>query len=391
MIGSSGQRGGKTAPPPPECRIRADEFDAMMLWVALAMMTAAAMAAVAWPLLRKAPTLRSGSDLAVYRDQLDEVRRDQAAGRIGDREAEAAEVEVSRRLLAAADADAAETHVAATPARLRQTAVTAALFIVSFGSALSYLALGSPMLPGQPLASRNQNQSIETLLAQVENHLARNPEDGRGWEVIAPVYLRLGRIDAAIKARRNALALNGETSERQSGLGEALVAASDGKLTAEAKQAFQRAVDLDAGNIKARYFLGVAAEQEGHPATAVGMWQAMLVGAPADAPWADFIRREVARVSGSPGPSAEDVAAASGLSPEQRTAMVETMVARLAERLQRDGSDIEGWLRLVRSYMVLGDRNKALSAVADARRALASEPDKLHRIDEFVKELGLEG
>ena len=349
------------------------------------------MAAVAWPLLRSGRALRSGSDLAVYRDQLDEVRRDHAAGRIGDSEAEAAEVEVSRRLLAAADAEAVEANAVPAPARLRGAAATAALLMVSFGCALTYLALGSPTLPSQPLASRNQNQSIETLIAQVENRLAHNPNDGRGWDVIAPIYLRLGRLDDAIKARRNALALNGETSERQAGLGEALVAASDGKLTLDAKKAFQRAVDLDAGNVKARYFLGVAAEQEGQPATALGIWRAMLVGAPADAPWADFIRREVARVTASPGPSAEDVAAASELAPEQRTAMVQTMVARLAARLQRDGSDLEGWLRLVRAYTVLGDRDKALAAVGDARRALGGEPDKLRRIDEFVKELGLEG
>jgi cytochrome c-type biogenesis protein CcmH len=71
--------------------------------------------------------------------------------------------------------------------------------------------------------------------------------------------------------------------------------------------------------------------------------------------------------------------------------MIRGMVARLAERLNRDGSDLEGWLRLVRSYMVLGDRDKALAAAGDARRALASEPDKLRQIDDLVKGLGLEG
>lgn len=368
------------------------KLDAMMLWFWLALMTGAAMVAVAWPLLQKGRTLRSGSDLAVYRDQLDEIRRDHAAGRIGDNEAEAAQVEVSRRLLAAADAEAAERKAAPAPLAQRRTFAIVALLIVSFGSALTYLSLGSPMLPGQPVVSRNQpNQSIETLIAQVEDHLAGNPNDGRGWEVIAPIYLRLGRIEDAIKARRHALALNGETSERQAGLGEALVAAGDGKLAPEAKQAFERAVELDAGNVKARYFLGVAAEQEGRPAAAAEMWRALLATAPADAPWADFIRREVERVAGGPAPSEEDMAAASQLAPEQQTAMVQTMVARLAERLHRDGSDLEGWLRLVRSYMVLGDREKALAAVGDARRALASDPDKLRRIDELVKGLGLEG
>jgi cytochrome c-type biogenesis protein CcmH len=364
----------------------------MMLWFALALMTGAAMAAIAWPLTRKARTLLSGSDLAVYRDQLEEVRRDHAAGRIGDNEAEAAQVEVSRRLLAAADAEAAQQAATTpTPGSRRRAIALAALLVVSFGSAGTYLSLGSPTLPGQPLASRDQGQSIDAMIAQVESHLARNPNDGRGWEVIAPVYLRLGRVDDAIKARRKALTLSGETSERQAGLGEALVAASDGKITPEARKAFARAVELDGGNIKARYFLGVAAEQDGQPAGAVAIWRAMLAGAPADAPWAEFIRQEIARVAGGPGPSPDDVAAASQLAPEQQIAMVQTMVTRLAERLQRDGSDIEGWLRLVRSYMVLGDRDKAVAAVGDARRALASEPEKLRKIEELVTGLGLEG
>jgi len=372
----------------------------MMLWFALALMTGAAMAAIAWPLTRQTRTLRSGSDLAVYRDQLEEVRRDQAAGRIGDSEADAAQVEVSRRLLAAADAEAAQAAMPAPGSRRRAVAL-AALFVVSFGSAGTYLSLGSPTLPGQPLASRDPGQSIDGMIAQVEGHLARNPNDGRGWEVIAPVYLRIGRVEDAIKARRKALALNGETSERQAGLGEALVAASDGKLTPEARKSFKRAVELDGGNIKARYFMGVAAEQDGQPASAVEIWRAMLAGAPADAPWAEFIRQEVTRVSGAPGagpgpgpgsgPSAEDVAAASKLAPDQQATMIQTMVARLADRLHQDGSDIDGWLRLVRAYMVLGDRDKALAAVGDARRALAGESEKLRKIEELVKGLGLEG
>jgi cytochrome c-type biogenesis protein CcmH len=397
----------RTALPPPECRIQADEIEVMMLWFALALMTGAAMAAVAWPLTRQVRALRSGSDLAVYRDQLEEVRRDHAAGRIGDSEAEAAQVEVSRRLLAAADAQAAQeaAQAAAMPTAQshRRAVALAALLVVSFGSAGTYLSLGSPSLPGQPLASRDPGQSIDGMIAQVEGHLARNPNDGRGWEVIAPVYLRLGRVDDAIKARRNALALSGETSERQAGLGEALVAASDGKITPEAKKSFTRAVELDGGNVKARYFLGLAAEQDGQPAEAAKIWRAMLAGAPPDAPWAEFIRQEVTRVTGAPGPSpgpgpapgpgpsADDVAAASQLTPDQQMGMIRSMVTRLADRLQRDGSDIDGWLRLVRAYMVLGDRDKAVGAVGEARRALASEPEKLQKIDELVKGLGLEG
>ena len=75
----------------------------------------------------------------------------------------------------------------------------------------------------------------------------------------------------------------------------------------------------------------------------------------------------------------------------KRGEMVRGMVARLAERLKTDGSDVEGWLRLVRAYVVLGERDKASEAVGSARRALASDPDKVHRIEDFAKSVGLSG
>jgi cytochrome c-type biogenesis protein CcmH len=377
----------------PASRIVANEINLMTLWLVLALMMAAAMCAVGWPLARAGRKPKSGSDLAVYRDQLDEIGRDQAAGFIGEAEAQAASIEVSRRLLAAADAQPAASGASpAAAAKMRRSVAVAAMVLLSVGTGSLYLALGSPSLPGQPLSARKDNQSIDTLVAQVEAHLAQNPNDGRGWEIIAPVYLRLGRFDDAVKARRKALALSGESSERLADLGEALTAAADGTISAEAKSDFDRAVALDHDNIKARYFTGLAAEQEGRSADAATIWRGMLASAPADAPWAQFIRTEIARVAGGPsGPSADDIAAASNLNPDQRIAMIRGMVERLAERLSHDGSDVEGWLRLVRSYMVLGEKDKARDAAADARRALGAEPEKLRRIDDLVKGLGLEG
>src|SRR2546429_9001599 len=88
----------------------------MTLWFVLALMTAAAVLTVLWPLVRSERNRRAGSDLAVYRDQLEEIARDRAAGRIGEGEAEAAQVEVSRRLIAAADAEAAGPGAGPAPA-----------------------------------------------------------------------------------------------------------------------------------------------------------------------------------------------------------------------------------------------------------------------------------
>jgi cytochrome c-type biogenesis protein CcmH len=369
----------------------------MILWLVFALMTAAAAFAVLWPLSRRVAAA-GGSELAVYRDQLAEIDRDHAAGRIGAVEAEAARVEVSRRLLAAADAEG-NVRQARSATRSRRAVAVAALTVLPLGAVILYLAFGSPSLPSQPLSARldkpPEERSITTLVAQVEAHLEKNPNDGRGWDVLAPVYLRLGRFNEAVKAWTNAVAFNGESGERQAGLGEALVAAAQGIVTADAAKAFERSIALDPRAPKARFFLGLAAEQDGRPADAAKRWRELLADTPSDAPWLGLVREALARVdptaASAPGPSATDVAAAAELAPEQRQEMVRGMVDRLAKRLQDNGGDLDGWLRLMRAYMVLGERDKARSAAADARRALNGDADKLRRIDEAAKGLGFDG
>ena len=368
----------------------------MTVWFLLAMMTAAAVFAVLWPLRRGTGPRAEGTDIAVYRDQLDELERDRAAGLIGSAEAQAARVEIARRLIAAADAASADSRTfPASPGRRRATAV-AALTLLPLGAVALYSAFGSPTLPGFPLAERvqtaQQEPSIERLIAQVEAHLERNPDDGRGWEVLAPVYMRLGRFDDAVKARGHALRLNGANAAREADYGEALVAAANGVVSGDAKAAFERATALNAGDVKARYFIALAAEQDGKREQAAAIWRELLAAAPADAPWTELVRRSLARLEAAPGgPGEDDIAAAAALSPQARSEMVRAMVQRLADRLKQDGSDIEGWQRLMRAYAVLGESEKARAAATDARQAMRGDADKLRRIDELSRTLGLDG
>ena len=389
----------------------------MTLWLAFALMTAAAIFAVLWPLGRRGSSA-GGSDVAVYRDQLDEIARDRAQGRIGEAEAEAAKIEVSRRLIAAADAAQTEnvekSESAISQVWRRRVTALAGLVLLPIGATALYVALGSPQMPGEPLAARmravHQDRSIENLVSQVEAHLERNPNDARGYDVVAPVYLRLGRFDDAVRARRRLLELSGESAERQADLGEALAAASNGIITAEAKTAFERALTLDPNDLKAKFFVGLAAEQDGDRHKAAAIWTGMLKDAPADAPWVPMVSTALTRVGGTPrkvvaaspaspppatpnapGPSAADLAAAQSMSEGDRGEMIRGMVARLAERLKENGDDLAGWQRLLRAYIVLGDRDKAQVAAGDAKKALANDPDKVRQIDDMIKSLGLKG
>src|SRR4051812_13938432 len=280
----------------------------MTLWFLLLVMTAGAIFAVLWPLGRRPAAPADGHDLRVYRDQLEEIERDRNAGHIGEAEAEAARIEISRRLLAAAEREPAAPLIAS---QFRRRAVAVAAFVLlPLLSGGLYLVLGSPGLPGQPLYARANSPEappIEQVVAQIEQHLERNPEDGRGWEVLAPVYMEMGRFDDAVRARRNALTYNGETAMREADLGEALAAQGKGVVTADAKQAFQRALALNPGEPRSRYYLGLAAQQDGRTADAVKIWRELLASAPADAAWAGFVREQITQLGegpqqASPGP-----------------------------------------------------------------------------------------
>jgi cytochrome c-type biogenesis protein CcmH len=277
----------------------------MLFSAIIALMTGAAILAVLWPLSRAGARAASAreADLAVYRDQLAEIERDRGRGLIGEPEAEAARIEVSRRLLAAADADAMPVPVPGALLR-RRTASVLALLGIPLLSAGMYFSLGSPDLPGAPLAARlarpQEGMDVAVLVQMVEALLAQNPGDGRGWEVIVPFYLNVGRNEDALKAQQNVLRILGPSSEREATLGETLVAVSKGVVTPEARAAFDRAIAMSAKNPKALFFLGLAAQQANKPEEARAIWSSLLESAPTDDRWAFYARFQIEQLGSKP-------------------------------------------------------------------------------------------
>jgi cytochrome c-type biogenesis protein CcmH len=367
----------------------------MTLWFVFALMTAGAAFAVLWPLGRSSKRRTSGgSETAVYRDQLAEVGRDAAAGLIGEPEAAAARVEIGRWLLEAADAESHQPQE--SKLWLRRAVSVVALAGIPLLAFVIYLPLGSPQLPDFPLAARIQtadsSQSLDNLVAQVESHLEKNPADGRGWTVLAPVLAKLGRFDEAARAYRNVITYEGETAQRRAELGAAMTGAANGIVTADAKNEFERAVALNPQEVKARFFLGMAAEQDGRTTDAVKIWKALLADAPGDAQWRATVQEALAQVGdGAPRPTDEAVAAANDMNEADRTAMIHRMVDRLAARLKQDSNDVEGWLRLARAYMVLNEPEKSRAVRDDARRALGQNEAGLRQLNEGFKALGIDG
>lgn len=397
----------------------------MVLWIGFAALTAAVIAVITRPLLsaRVRAAASRQADLAVYRDQLAEIEAERSRGLIEASEAESARAELGRRVLAAAgsgqDDDTGATGVGE---RYRSWVSMAAAMLIALAGAGVYLSLGAPGLPSQPHAGRlstpNQNATVADLIGRVEAELRAHPEDGRGWDVLAPVYLRLQRFGEAANAYAQAIRLLGESQKRLAGFAEATILDNDGIVTEPARKAYQRLLESQPDFAEARFWLAVAMEQDGKRDAAADAYRALLASAPEDARWKEVVAQRLAVVTGQPvetgdpkntedktaaaqpngspdsseaqrGPSEADIAAAQSMTAEQRSQFINQMVTQLAARLEQQPDDLAGWMRLVRAYTVLGRKDDALAALGRARKTFPDGSENRAALDGLAVELGL--
>lgn len=401
----------------------------MLFWIISALLTVFVAVLLLSPLLRASAraTRYDEGEAAVYRDQLRELERDKASGLISAEDADYARAEIGRRLLAVAGAEkgdgegdqASETTAGGRPKRRRYTLSQAFILLcLPIIGLAGYLEIGSPGTPDAPLAARIENpgDDVNLLVAKVERHLATNPGDGNGWNVLAPVYFRIGRLQDAEQAYRNAIRILGPDAERMNGLGETLVVRNDGIVTEDAQMAFQAALKLEPNNPRADFYLALALEQSGRRAEALAAFQAIAAASPPTAPWMPLVNQHIAANSaGMPlanapsqpvvpqqqtplasnpaapgGPSAEDIANAQQMSEADRGEMIRGMVASLDARLKEDPNNFEGWMRLVRSYAMLKDMDRAQAALRDGLKAFPAAGAQGQQLVAMAKELGLD-
>jgi cytochrome c-type biogenesis protein CcmH len=373
-----------------------------MIWLVFALLTGVAIMAVLAPLALRGKARDAGAaDVAFFEEQIAEIARERDEGRLEPEEAEAARAEAARRLLRA------QSAVKSGTTGSRRAAIVAALAAIVLIPALAiplYLHLGVADLPDMPLTARLQTApdkgDLAGAVARIEQHLRENPEDGRGFEVVAPYYLRSGRGEEAIEAYEKALKLLGPTAQRHAALGQARMVLAEGKVTPEAQKNFEAALALDPQDVSSRYYLALAAAQAGEKAKAIEMFGKIAAEAPADAAYLGSVRQRLAELRGEQAPAEPPVAwgpgsaqgkAIAAMPAQERQAAIRGMVDRLATRLQSQGDDVEGWLKLIRAYSVLAEPARAQEAVANARKALAGKDKEMARIDALARELNIGG
>ena len=325
--------------------------------------------------------------MAFYAAQLAEIDRDVDRRLLPSQEAAAARAETARRLLAAR---AQVGHASGRDSVLRRGLACAIGFaaIVGIGAGV-YGALGSPAVADQPLAERKENphqdDPVFKAIAKIEEEVAGSPNNVKAWSVLAPAYLRLGRYADSVLAYRKLIELTGETAELWANLGEAETAAAEGKVTPEAKSDFEKSLALDANNAMSQYYLGLAAEQAGDVKTAIDIYQRVLPKVSDRPHWVDIVRNRLAVLKGEAPPEPTSSPAESAQSDDA----IQSMVARLAARLQEKGGTAEEWLHLIRSYAVLEQKDKAEAALAAALKAHGDDAKAKTDLDAIAQEFHL--
>jgi cytochrome c-type biogenesis protein CcmH len=393
----------------------------MLLWVILTFMVALGVSGLTFALIRPRNADRSrATATSILAGQLADVDSQLAAGDLSPNEAAPLKTEIRRRILA--ENREPEAVAKPLPARAIPYLAIGIAGVVALAATGLYALLGRPDLAAGTLV---QNQSVDSVTAnaahpggdvsamigQLEARMRQAPNDPEGWRMLGWSYLVTGHAADAAAAYGRAVALAPHNADYRSSKGEALVRASGGQITPSALDSFRAALKEDPGDPRAKYYLALYKDQTGDHDGAMTDWIALIKSAPPDAPWLPDVRRfvkNVARERGldipaaklapepSPadskrGPSAAQVAAASRMPAAERDAMIHAMVDRLAGALKANPKDVEGWERLMRARMVLGETAAAAAAYRDARVAFANAPDIQTRLRYSARALGVPG
>lgn len=375
----------------------------MILWITFAALACLAAVLMLYPMRRPVggDADRDAGAVAVLGDQLREVDRDAERGLISAAEAEAARIEIKRRLLKLGR----RPVVGSASTQGGRAALWISAAAVPLLAGLFYAWLGAPGIPSMSFADRQDERAEQTQIAELTerllNRLESDPEGGptEGWILLGQTYMRMGRYADAATAMEAVIGREGASSAMLSQYAEALVAAENGIVTPKARAAVRRAREMDPTNPAATYYEALALDQAGDSAEAHDLLVARLEQAAGPVPWMEPFIAQVNRIgerlgrapvslatfapmtgSEATGPTREDMAAAAEMSAADRAEFIRSMVDRLAARLQENPGDLDGWLRLGNAYRVLGEMQAARDAFEAAERLTETLPAEDPRI-----------
>ena len=375
----------------------------MALWMIFAGLTILALVWAMYPVLRPAPAMdeEQAYESAVYRDQLQELERDAARGLISEKEKQSALNEVSRRLLNAQSNTEKAPVVVNGRSKTNMTVTLVSALVITAGAGLLYKKLGRPDLPDLPqqvrIANAGKTGDMPALILKVQRYLEKNPKDIRGWKVLGPALRRAQRFGEAAQAFAMVMRLEKPTPPVLVDYAETALLANDGTPTDQVRKALEAAISLDKNYAKARFYWALVLQQDGKKQQALKEWRILLAQNPKNLQLQMAVQRQIAALDKDSGSDSAKMPeldqsqrqAAANMTPQERQAMIASMVQRLADRLKENGKDLTGWQKLIRARVVLGDKQAASADLKTARENFKDDKQALARLEALSAKFGL--
>jgi cytochrome c-type biogenesis protein CcmH len=261
------------------------------------------LAFLVWPLLRRRPASadfsRTQLNTTIYRDQLAELERDRSEGSLSQTDYDQAKAELQRRMLedTSGEESPAAAAVANTPGR--SLPITLGVFII-IGSVLAYMALGNPQAINPPHQQRFDQAEIERMIADMAVKLEKEPENYKGWEMLARTYKVMGRYPDAVKAYARTGTLLDTSAELLVDYADAQAAVDKG-FSRAVMVLIDKALKLDPANMQGLWLRGTAFFESQQYDKAVADWEGLLKLLPPDSEEARVITANLAEARGKGG------------------------------------------------------------------------------------------
>ena len=352
-----------------------------MFWLALLV----ALVGAAWWVLRagaRGGALESDrADLEVYQDQIAEIERDLAQGRISEEAAQAGKLEIGRRLVQARD------RILGEGPRLGKLAMTSVAAVIALGAGGLYLIYGSPQKTDQPFVQREaellsrppETLSEDEIMLLLQEQAKKAPEDPMPHALMAQVLGSAGRDQDALRAFQAAIRRDPKNADLIAETGAVLMRLNEGVVGADAKSAFDAALQLKPTSVSARFYLGLADWQAGKKTEALAAWRTAYSLNAKDAEGQMQLVTRVAdilsQLDRGPGEEADPpMAAMANAGPDAQKAFIETMIAKRIDRLAENPSDPSLRLSAARVLLMTGKLKEARDILLVGQKQQASDP-----------------
>lgn len=276
-----------------------------LVLLSVAGLALAAVAVLAWPLLRPpalahtaADTHQASQHLHILREHWRQLDAEHAAGALSAAELQQARQEVERRVLASAQAGAVQLDARPAPGM----ALLVMLVVPACAIALWTLRGQTPPPPGVALATGPATLSPDPLVDRLTRRLDDEPVDAEGWAMLGRSLAALQRFDEAARAFARAGELSAPDADLLADHADVLAMAQGRSAQGEPERLIARALALAPSHPKALALAGSLAHERGDLPEAARLWEQAARAAPPDSDFAVAMRQRARSVQGAAMP-----------------------------------------------------------------------------------------